>query len=56
MSTKGSSALAEVRHAKAKEVCLQWFKWGEYLTVEIDTELGTCTVIPCPSHRVGEER
>lgn len=49
-------ALAEVRHAKAKEVCLQWFKRGEYLTVEIDTELGTCTVIPCPSHRVGEER
>lgn len=28
-----------------KKLSEKWFKYGEYLTVEIDTELGTCTVI-----------
>ena len=24
----------------------KWFKWGEYLTVKIDTDLMTCVVVP----------
>lgn len=40
-------ALAEVRAEKVREICSRWFKYGEYLTVEIDTEAGTCTVLPC---------
>ncbi len=36
----------EVRSDKVRAVCRQWFKYGEYLTVEIDTDAGTCTVVP----------
>jgi hypothetical protein len=39
-----ASALREVRHEKASSVAGKWFEYGEYLTVEIDTEAGTCTV------------
>jgi hypothetical protein len=28
-----------------EECCDRWFKWGEYLVVEIDTEKMTCFVI-----------
>lgn len=38
-------ALAAVRKRKAKDVCSRWFRYGEYLTVEIDTEAGTCSVV-----------
>lgn len=34
------SVWEELQAAKRK-----WFKWSEYLTVEIDTEAGTCVVI-----------
>ena len=40
------SALIEVRQEKVSEICKEWFKWGEYLTVEIDTEAGTAVVVP----------
>jgi hypothetical protein len=40
-------AAAEARREKVKSVCSTWFKWGEYLEVEIDTEAKTCTVVPC---------
>lgn len=39
-------AVAEVRRAKARELCGRWFEYGEYLTVEIDTDAGTCVVVP----------
>lgn len=38
-------AVAEKRKSKVRELCNKWFEYGEYLTVEIDTEAGTCTVI-----------
>ena len=38
--------LKESRHEKISKICGQWFEYGEYLTVEIDTEANTCTVIP----------
>lgn len=31
--------------ASAKKICEKWFKYGEYLTVEVDTEAKTCNVI-----------
>jgi hypothetical protein len=36
--------ISEVFEEKAKNVARKWFEYGEYLTVEIDTGLKTCTV------------
>ena len=36
--------LEEARVAGEYEKCGKWFKYGEYLEVEIDTDLMTCTV------------
>lgn len=33
------------RH-KIKKIIEHWFEFGEYLTVEIDTEEMTCVVVP----------
>jgi hypothetical protein len=37
--------LVDRRCDRIAEMAGRWFKWGEYLTVEIDTEAGTCTVL-----------
>ena len=42
-------AVKEVRRDKVGSLCTKWFKYGEYLTVEIDTEAQTCTVVPVRS-------
>lgn len=39
-------ALREIRFEKAQDVAGNWFKYGEYLMVEIDTEKETIRVIP----------
>jgi hypothetical protein len=39
------NALSETRREKVTELCNKWFEYGEYLTVEIDTEASTCTVV-----------
>lgn len=39
-------AVGEVRREKVGKACERWFKWSEYLTVEVDTDAGTCTVVP----------
>lgn len=39
-------ALQETREEKVREICKEWFEYDEYLTVEIDTEAGTATVVP----------
>ena len=39
-------ALIKVRVDKVKIICNKWFEYGEYLTVEIDTDAKTCTVVP----------
>ncbi len=38
-------ALEEARTGKVRELCSRWFRFGEYLTVEIDTDAGTATVL-----------
>ncbi len=42
-----AEAVAKIRHQTVKKICAKWFKYGEYLTVVIDTEAQTCTVVPC---------
>lgn len=39
-------ALEETRKEAIQKICNSWFKYGEYLTVEIDTEAVTCVVVP----------
>lgn len=36
----------EHRIERAMNASGRWFRYGEYLTVEIDTDAETCTVIP----------
>jgi hypothetical protein len=42
--------IEEVKQKRIEKIsklcCDRWFKWGEYLRVEIDTEAKTCTVLP----------
>jgi hypothetical protein len=38
-------ALNDAAHEKILEAIDEWFDYSRYLTVEIDTELGTCKVI-----------
>lgn len=38
--------LEESRQEKISDICRKWFEYGEYLTVEIDTEQETCAVVP----------
>lgn len=40
------AAQNEDETADAKRAADKWFKYGEYLTVQIDTDAGTCTVMP----------
>lgn len=39
-------AVRELRVEKALDVASKWFGYGEYLTVEIDTEKETIRVVP----------
>lgn len=41
-----ADALGEVRYDKYRAICAAWFRYGEYLTVEIDTDAKTCVVCP----------
>ena len=38
--------LEQEMHSNAEEKLNRWIKWGEYLTVEFDTDAGTATVVP----------
>jgi hypothetical protein len=31
--------------SEIKEICNRWFEYGEYLTVEVDTDKKTCRVL-----------
>ena len=39
------SVLAESRAATLRDLCSPWFEYGEYLTVEVDTETKTRVVV-----------
>ncbi len=36
--------LKDKRRQEYLDLCSKWFEYGEYITVEIDTELATCKV------------
>lgn len=38
-------AIQERREEKTRELCAKWFRYSEYLTVEIDTDAKTCVVV-----------
>lgn len=44
LSPEDREDVLENRCASTRELCSQWFEYGEYLTVEIDTDAGTATV------------
>lgn len=44
-----AEAVVDLRTDKVNDLCRKWFKWGEYLTVEIDTVAGTCIVMEAKS-------
>jgi len=33
-------------YERVSDMCIKWFKYSEYLTVEIDTEKDTIVVVP----------
>lgn len=35
----------EHREEEINKICGKWWEFGEYLRVEVDTDLGTCTVL-----------
>ena len=41
--------LIDSRCEKEREACRQWFEYGEYLSVEVDTAAGTCVVVEVKS-------
>ena len=38
--------LVDSRRDKIIDAISTWFSYNEYLTVEVDTEAGTCTIVP----------
>ena len=46
LSEEERDAIREIRTEKVTDVADKWFRWGEYLTVEIDTEAETIRVVP----------
>ena len=46
LSDEDSDEVAAMHSEKAAAVCERWFAGGETLTVEVDTDAGTCVVVP----------
>lgn len=38
-------SVQEERAERVRALCRKWFKYDEYLCVEIDTDAGTCVVV-----------
>ena len=45
LSEEEAEKVLEVREETVRDICHKWFEHGEYLTVEVDTEKKTCTVL-----------
>jgi hypothetical protein len=46
LSDNERETLLDDRRDAVKAVTAKWFEYGEYVTIEIDTEAGTATVVP----------
>lgn len=40
------ASIVELRRKKLSAMCRKWFKYGEYVTIEIDSEAESATVVP----------
>lgn len=38
-------SLSDLRYNREAKVCAKWFRYQEYLAVDIDTDACTCTVV-----------
>jgi hypothetical protein len=45
LSEEEKEEIMEIRRNENIEKARKWFEYGEYLTVEIDTEADTCVVV-----------
>lgn len=45
LTREEAKAVADKRLEKAREFAQEYFKWSEYLTVKIDTDLGIIRVV-----------
>ena len=45
LSLEETEELKETRESEALDICGKWFEYDEYIKVEVDTELKTCTVL-----------
>lgn len=45
MTPEEKEAAADARWEALQEAANEWLRWGEYVTIEIDTEAGTATVV-----------
>jgi hypothetical protein len=45
LSVGERDVLSQQRAEEVRDLCSTWFKYSEYLEVEIDTEAKTCVVI-----------
>lgn len=46
MPADEAEAIRDIRMGKVQDVASEWFEYGEYLTVEIDTDAKTIRVVP----------
>ena len=46
LSDDEAEAVMEKREETVGELCSDWFEFGEYLTVEVDTETESVRVVP----------
>lgn len=46
LSESEADILTDEREAQIHKICATWFRYGEYLTVEVDSDAGTCIVLP----------
>lgn len=45
LSPVEATAVVDLRFEAVSELAARWFRYGEYLDVEIDTEVETCVVL-----------
>jgi hypothetical protein len=46
LSEREREHLAEERRDNLEDTLGRWIRWGEYVTIEIDTDEGTARVVP----------
>lgn len=46
ISEQEKEALMEMRMAEVDAGLSKWFRYGEYVTIEVDTDAGTAVVVP----------